>query len=213
MRIRKLLILSTIGIMCLTGCSKTAKDTLYDTDLYGTYIRELWSEDNEYKRKTLYTFKSNDTYEYSDSEKINGKTNNTTKKHLINNKKKINDDITKIQLNTDDSERSIYKYKNMLGDYYKAKIPNGKRFDLKIKYENPNYGSDDAYGMSFTKDGLWHSCSNLNNCQCEKNDMFFITYKRKGNYIYEKNDDGDWALIYYIVDGGLFYPEYYKEED
>lgn len=204
MKIRKLLILSTIGIMCLTGCSKTEKDTSYDTNLYGTYVNELQGEN--YEQKTQYTFNSNDTYKYTYSETINGKTKDTSRNHLINNIKKINNDITKIELNTDDSERSIYKYKNMLGQFYEVEVPDSENFNLKIK--NPGYSSNAGY--VYNKNGLWHPCANLDDCNCKD---FFITYKRKGNYIYGKNSEGDYYILHYIVDGGLFYPEYYKEED
>ena len=59
---------------------------------------------------------------------------------------------------------------------------------------------------------MFHYCNDVDNCKCNPNDEFkFFIYKRIGNYIYERYD-GQWSIAFYIVDDGIFYPEYYKEE-
>lgn len=217
-KLLKILGIFIIGILCicLIRYIRLPKDSSYDTGLYGTYTQDAYSGD-DYKQTIKYTLNNNNTYEYYYCETINGNDNKTTRKHLINDTKKINNDITRITLNTDESEEILYKYKNMLGEFYEAKIPYRKKFDLKIKYKNFEYDDDDDYyinpGILFNKNGYFHYCNDVDNCKCNPNDEFkFFIYKRIGNYIYERYD-GQWSIAFYIVDDGIFYPEYYKEED
>ena len=51
------IILLTIMIMSLTGCSKYEEDNSYTTDLYGSYSEYVEASNASYSRNENYTFK------------------------------------------------------------------------------------------------------------------------------------------------------------
>lgn len=67
----------------------------------------------------------------------------------------------------------------------------------------------------FTKDGYYHACIDINNCQCDY--AKDVKYIRKNNVIYFniKNSVSDdyWQITNYVVDDYLFTPELYKVEE
>ena len=58
------IILLTIMIMSLTGCSKYEKDNSYTTDLYGSYSEYVEASNASYSRNENYTFNSDNTYNH-----------------------------------------------------------------------------------------------------------------------------------------------------
>ena len=209
MKKQKLFILFSFAVLCLSGCSKTEKDNSFDTDLYGTYSDELDSSNVDYVKKESYTFNNENLYEHIEYEK-NG--DNILRDSKINdnisNIDEINNDITKIELNNDDSfEITLYKYKNMLGKFYETDVQNTKTFDLFLKNEDSSVNE----GLVFNKDGKYHYCTNYDNCTDDSST--FTEYKHKGNYIYQADSDGNWTILLYVVDDGLFAKEYTKSQE
>lgn len=196
-KILAVLILSTIT---LTGCAKYQKDESFDTELYGTYSRysEAYDDvdDKLYVTNEEYSFNRDDTYSYKQKETINGEIyEDLNKSGEILSINEFSDDIIEIITNPEIYYK--YKYKNMLGRFDEIEVPNGKTFDLKI---------DDS--VWFDKDGIYHWCSgDEESCDCDDK------YIRKGNIIYLKNTiNNNYYIWCYILDDGLFSPEYTKEK-
>lgn len=211
MKKQKLFIVASIGLLLLSGCSKTEKDISFDTDLYGTYKSELISDTDEilYEDKSSYTFKNDETYSFESYEKINEEVKNYEDSGKIKEISKINNDITKIELNSKSKSNPIifYKYKNMIGRLYEVKIPKTKKFNLFLQ----NKDSSVTEGLLFNKNGLYHYCTNYDDCKHDSNS--FIKYKREGNYIYRDDSQGNWTILAYIVEDGMFIGEYTKGKE
>ena len=61
------------------------------------------------------------------------------------------------------------------------------------------------------KDGKYHYCTNYDNCTDDSST--FTEYKHKDNYIYQADSDGNWTILLYVVDDGLFAKEYTKSQE
>ena len=209
MKKQKLFILFSLAVLCLSGCSKTEKDNSFDTDLYGAYSDNLNASNMDYVKEESYTLNKDNLYEHIVYEKYNDNILRDSKvEDKINNIYETNNDITEIVLNNGNSfEITLYKYKNMLGRFYETDVPSGKTFDLFLKSKN----SDINEGLVFNKDGQYHYCTNYDNCTDDSNT--FTKYKHKGDYIYQADSDGNWTILLYVVDDGLFAKEYTKTEE
>lgn len=227
-----IIILLAIITISLTGCSKYEKDKSYDTDLYGSYSKnmEAFLSDNvddinedtnySYYLNEKYKLNTDNTFQYNIKEIIE---NNITKDSSVNGKilstEKISNDITQIVLDqeiTDSStgetsNKTVYKYENMIGSFYEIEVPKSKTFNLFLKNEYSTLNE----GNVFNEDGFYHYCINYDNCDCDKNN--FGKYVRKDNIIYFQSMDEEhkdcYTIGYYIVEGGLFTPELYKTEE
>lgn len=205
----KKIIFCLIFICLITGCSKTEQDSSFQTEIDGTYTNNINASNTEYVKNEKYILKENNNkYEYTIYETNDGKIiNNFTQKDEINTIDKINNDVFRIELNNGSSfEIVLYKYKNMLGRFYKTKVPNNKTFDLLLQ----NDESDINEGLVFNKKGYYHYCTDYDNCTDDS--KTFTKYKRKGNYIYEADSEGNWTILLYIVKDGLFSRVYTKEK-
>lgn len=209
MKKQKLFILFSFAVLCLSGCSKIEKDNSFDTDLYGTYSDNLNASNVDYVKKESYILNKDNLYEHIVYEKYNDNILNDFKiNDKIVNIYKINSDITEIELNNGNSfEITLYKYKNMLGRFYETDVPNTKTFDLFLKNEDSRVNE----GLVFNKDGKYHYCTNYDNCTDDSST--FTEYKHKGNYIYQADSDGNWTILLYVVDDGLFGKDYTKSEE
>lgn len=213
------IILLAIMIISLTGCSKYEKDESYTTDLYGTYLGCIEAPSVSYSENTSYTFDADNTYNYtykvvSDSNITNDV--NTTGDILSI--EEINNDITQITLDQEitnwttgeTSNKTIYKYNNILGSFYETEVPKGKTFNLFLKNEQSTLNE----GNVFDEEGFLHYCINYDDCTCDKNS--FIQYIRKDNIIYFQSmgeeHNNSYTIGMYIVKGGIFIPELYKEK-
>lgn len=209
MKKQKLFILFSFAVLCLSGCSKIEKDNSFDTDLYGTYSDNLNASNVDYVKKESYILNKDNLYEHIVYEKYNDNILNDFKiNDKIVNIYKTNSDITEIELNNGNSfEITLYKYKNMLGRFYETDVPNTKTFDLFLKNEDSSVNE----GLVFNKDGKYHYCTNYDNCTDDSST--FTEYKHKGNYIYQADSDGNWTILLYVVDDGLFGKDYTKSEE
>lgn len=206
----------TIIATSLTGCAKYEKDNSYNTDLYGTYVNQIGTEELNYFSESKYILNKDNTYNYISKEiQYNETIENTNEIGMILLSENISDDITKIAF---DSDIIKYKYKNMLGGLYELEIPSGKTFDLIIPTPSDSWtGSYPNEAIVFNKDGFYHVCLDATNCNDTEEDYLGIYYKyiRKKDVIYFVDpsiDDMDYQILYYIVDDGLFSPELYKTE-
>lgn len=95
----------------------------------------------------------------------------------------------------------------MLGRFYETDVPSGKTFDLFLKNEDSSVNE----GLVFNKDGKYHYCTNYDNCTDDSST--FTKYKHKGDYIYQADSDGNWTILLYAVDDGLFAKEYTKSQE
>lgn len=209
MRKYMILMFLSVSLFLLSGCSKTEKDISYDTDLYGTYKDSLEGYDASGKlywiKDNTYTFKDDNTYSFNYNETINGENKENKKEGKVISIDDINGDISKIELENGDSSIQIYKYKNMLGYFFQIDVPKSKVFDLFIK----NVESELNEGNVFNEEGLYHYCTNYDNCTDDSNN--YIKYKKKDNYIYQSDDNGNWTILFYIVEDGLFSKQFIKE--
>lgn len=218
MKKQKLFILFSFAVLCLSGCSKTEKDNSFDTDLYGTY-EDIFVGYNDngnvvWKRNNSYILNGDNSYTFNYNETLLDETKKNTKNGKILNIDNINNDIQNIIIDetivnlSGDTTKNVhfYKYKNMLGKFYETDVPNTKTFDLFLKNED----SDVNEGLAFNKDGQYHYCTNYDNCTDDSST--FTEYKHKGNYIYQADSDGNWTILLYVVDDGLFAKEYIKSE-
>lgn len=218
-----IIILLAIITVSLTGCSKYEKDESYDTDLYGSYSKnmEAFLSDNaddinedtnySYYLNEKYKLDTDNTFQYNIKEIIE---DNVTKDSSVNGKilstEQISNDITQIVLDQEitdgstgeTSNKTIYKYKNILGQFLKIEVPKGKTFKLPL--------SEYAW---FDEEGQYHLC-NSNNCQCSDSSPKYV---RKDNIIFFQSMDEEhkdcYTIGYYIVEDGLFTPELYKVEE
>lgn len=215
MKKQKLFILFSFAVLCLSGCSKTEKDNSFDTDLYGTYSNNIDASNIDYQLKVSHTFNEDNTYHGKYFEKSDGKILDDSEKDAkIIATENINNEIEKIT--TDEKKicfsgevcatTDFYKYKNMLGKFYETDVPNTKTFDLFLKNEDSSVNE----GLVFNKDGKYHYCTNYDNCTDDSST--FTEYKHKGDYIYQADSDGNWTILLYVVDDGLFAKEYTKTE-
>lgn len=205
----KKIIFCLIFICLTTGCSKTEQDSSFQTEIDGTYTNNINASNTEYVKNEKYILKENNNkYEHIVYEKNDGKIiNDYTNRDEINTIDKINDDVFRIELNNGSSfEIVLYKYKNMLGRFYKTKVPNNKTFNLLLQ----NDESDINEGLVFNKKGYYHYCTDYDNCTDDS--KTFTKYKRKGNYIYQADSNGNWTILLYIVKDGLFSRVYTKEK-
>lgn len=207
MRKQKLLGIFLISTILLCGCSQTEKDTSYDTDLYGTYGWTISAPEISFESKSTYKINEDNTYENNAYKKSEGQTTEKNDNGKIIEIKSINNEITKIVMEDKSYIDTIfYKYKNMLGEFYNIEIPQKSKFQLFL--QNPNSNLNE--GIVFNDNGKYHYCTNYDNCNDDKNN--FTKYKRKGNHIYQADSKGNWTILYYIVDGGLFSGTYTKSE-
>ena len=204
------IILLTIMIMSLTGCSKYEEDNSYTTDLYGSYSEYVEASNASYSRNENYTFNSDNTYNHIYKEIIDRTTNNDSDTSgKILSVEEISNDITKITLDeevtnwsTDEtSNQTIYKYRNILGSFYEIEVPKGKTFELHL--------NDYAW---LDEGGQYHLC-NGDNCECDTSSPKYV---RKDNIIYfksmDKNHKDSYKIGMYIVEDGIFIPQLYKED-
>ena len=213
------LILMAISI---TGCSKAdyQKDESYETDIIGTYeINAEADSDNKTTYYKQYVLNGDNTYNYesnvfgtdlksSGNYTINNETENITIIDFdIINSTSTNEES--VNINSAKQYKKVYKYKNMLGSIIETKdLPTSETFNYIIPNETGG-------GMAFTKDGYYHACIDINNCQCEyAKDTKYI---RKDNIIYfnikDSGNDNYWQITNYVVDDYLFSPELYKVEE
>lgn len=206
-------------VIPLTGCTKYEKDKSYNTDLYGSYSEYVEASNVSYSRNESYTLDEDDTYNHIYKEINNGiVSNDSNTDGKILSIEEISDDIIQITLDREitnlstgeTSNETVYKYKNILGEFYEAEVPKDKTFSLFLK----NQGSTLNEGNVFDEKGSYHYCTNYNNCTCDKDG--FIHYKRKDNIIFFQSMDEEhkdcYSVDIYIVDDGLFFPELYKEK-
>lgn len=212
--------LLAIITISLTGCSKYEKDESYNTDLYGSYS-DYWEASNiSYSQNESYTFNTDNTYNYIYKEITDGNINNDIDKDgKILSIEEISNDITQITLDQkiiswstgETSNETVYKYENMIGNFYEIEVPKGKTFNLLYKNEYSTLNE----GNVFNEDGFYHYCINYDNCDCDKNN--FGKYVRKDNIIYFQSMDDEhsncYTIRYYIVEDGLFAPNLYKVEE
>lgn len=207
------IIIIFLAIMTLTGCSKYEKDTSYTTDLYGTWIHNLDTVDETgliYQLNETYKLNKDDTYNYTVYEIIGDEvTKDKSVEGQILSIEEISDDITKITLDQkytswstgETYNETVYKYKNILGDFCETEVPKGKTFELHL---------DNVW---FDKNGQYHICTDGDNCDCKE---YCPQYIRKNNIIYFQSMDEEhkdyYSIGIYIVDDGLFFPELYKTE-
>lgn len=204
------IILLTIMIMSLTGCSKYEEDNSYTTDLYGSYSEYVEASNVSYSRNENYTFNTDNTYNHIYKEIIDGTTNNDSDTSgKILSVEEISNDITKITLDeeitnwsTDEtSNQAIYKYRNILGSFYEIEVPKGKTFELHLN----DY-------VWFDEEGQYHLC-NGDNYECDTSSPKYV---RKDNIIYfksmDKNHKDSYKIGMYIVEDGIFIPQLYKED-
>lgn len=223
-----ILMVLLLSMFAITGCSKYEKDTSYDTDFYGSYLKciEDVNSSISYSLNNNYIFNEDNTYNHTCKEIIDGTKNiDSDTNGKILSIEQISDDITQITLDEETTELStdnisnkiIYKYKNMLGGLYEIDIPSGKTFDLVIPTPSDNWaGSYPNAANVFDKNGIYHSCLDITKCEdTEENHMgVYYKYVRKNNLIYYIDPsitDMDYQILYYIIDNGLFYPELFKE--
>lgn len=196
-------------IISLTGCSRYEKDESYTTDLYGSYSEYIEAINVSYSRNEKYIFNTDGTYNHIYKEIVDGVTNNNFN---INGEiisiEEINSDITQITLDQEItnwstgeiSNQTICKYRNMLGGFYKVEVPIGKTFELQL--------NDYAW---FDEEGQYHLC-NGDNCECDTSSPKYV---RKDNIIYfqsmDENHKDSYTIGMYIVEDGIFIPEFYKE--
>ncbi len=204
------ILLSFVLIITLTGCDKYEKDISLNTELYGSYSKITEATNVSYSNNINYTFYENNEYNYSRKEVIEETiTQDVNKNGKILSIEEISDDITKIILDQKFVEfgldeaynKSVYKYKNMLGNFYECTFPEGKTFNLK---------SDD-FDFWFDEEGQYHLCIDTTECDCITNCPQYI---RKDNIIYfqsmSEEHKNTYSIGAYIVEGGVFFPELYK---
>lgn len=203
-------VLLVVCVVAIAGAAFVLKKNSDEIDLYDTYLYGTWegkyNEINKNNDKHVdYTVTFNKdgsviskTEAYEDGEI----SYNSEGKGNITDIETINDEVDHIKLSWGD----MYKYKNLLGDYYDdVKTPEGKTFDLIVKQ------SGNA-ALIFRKDGTIHSCVDYKNCNNDDCGGGVGKYKRKGQYIYYLNEKS-WIRGTVILDNGLFYDTYIKSEE
>lgn len=166
-----ILILMSISI---TGCSKNnfQKDESYETDIVGTFeISAKTDTDDEITYYKQYALNDDNTYSYESN--VFGTSSKSSGNYTINNWTtsiiRIDFDITnsfssneeRAKMNSAIQYKKNFKYKNMLGSIIDAKdLPTSETFDYIIQNETES-------GMVFTKEGYYHACIDISNCQCD----------------------------------------------
>ena len=171
-----------------------------------TYYKQyILNDDNTYTyESSVFGTDSKSSGDYT----ISNETQNIVEIHFnIINNSFINEDSAYV--NFAKQYNKVFKYKNMLGSIIEAnELPTSETFDYIIPNETGG-------GMVYTNDGYYHSCTDINNCQCDyAKDTKYI---RKDNIIYFNIKDSVnaeyWQIAGYIVDNYLFTPEFYKAEN
>lgn len=209
-------------LVVVAGCSKAdyQKDESYECDIVGTY--ELVfnpNKDNKCIWYQRYELNDNNSYDFEGS--FFDATSESDGKYDINN---ITDNLIEIKFNVDnisynpneedyDAQNAsqttfLIKYKNMLGNITKVDgFPNSKTFDYIIL-------DGGGRGRVFEADGQYHCCTNIDDCQCDYASCSGGEYIRKNNILYfvseNPDEDDDWVISFYVVDGYLFTPLLYK---
>lgn len=204
-----LLLISICIMLILTSCSRYEKDSSYDTDLCGDYSENIEATNTSYFLNESYIFNTDNTYLYIYKEIIDGiVTNDINKSGKILSVEEISDDISKITLDQEvvkwstqeSSSNTLYKYKNMIGEFLKIEVPDGKTFELHLNK------------VWYDEDGQYHTCADINKCNCKETCPQYI---RKNDMIYFQSMDEEHKNCYtisaYIMEDGLFFPELKKE--
>lgn len=105
----------------------------------------------------------------------------------------LNSDIDLVEINS----WQLYKFYNILGNYYEIneEIPDMETFELSFEHWGSKY--------SFSDDGILSV--EYDKYIPVKN----FDYYKKDNIIYDKDTD---KILFYIVEKGIFSPQYYKAE-
>lgn len=206
---RKLIVVVIVCtiLVSLCGCDKYIKDKIYDTDVYGTYVLTLLTENNDISDEFTLSLNDNGTYSYRIYESLsNGIIKDKTCDGDIESVMEINSDISLIKLNIDYSifsefgsmtfsihNGTCYKYKNLLGDYIQIETSQIKnRSSFSIPMDNSG-----EYYLRFSEDGM---CKSDNTPDEEQ---YYYKYKVKSDIIFIDYGYG-YGAAYYIVDGGVF---------
>lgn len=182
------------------------------TLIYMVLILENVEASNiSYTRIESYTFNTDNTYNYIYKEVMDGNVNSSIEENgRILSTEEVSNDITQNILDQEiegwstgeNTNETIYKYNNILGQFLKIDVPSGKTFNLQLS----------EYSW-FDKKGQYHLC-NGENCQCSESSSKYV---RKDNIIYFQSMDEEhkdcYTIAYYIVNGGLFAPKLYKVEE
>lgn len=209
-KVMKCLMILIISLQ-LCGCSTKnyEADGSFETDVKGEYIYSIHGSTDSGNTYDLdITFQLNENNSYIRNTVENNSTSSDSGTYKIED---INNDLQKIIFTTSkNTVYDLYKYKNMLGEYYKIDdIPATKTFDLIIPI--PSDYSPNG-GMVFSKDGHYHACTDTKNCDC---DYGWASYIMKNNIIYLCSDGSDndfYSISFYVVEGGLFSPSAKKKE-
>lgn len=191
-------------LMSLCGCNKYIKDKVYDTDVYGAYNSETISENNTepFEKKRL-ILSSDNTYEYYIYQNWDRgiQEENVSGTIEINN---INKDIISVKMSNYELKKqyifgtrhpgnTLYKYKNLLGDYFQTETSQIKnRSSFSIPMDNSG-----EYYLRFNEDGM---CKSDNTPDEEQ---YYYKYKVKSDIVFIDYGYG-YGAAYYIVDGGVF---------
>ncbi|MBE5948199.1 MAG: hypothetical protein E7261_04120 [Lachnospiraceae bacterium] len=208
MKIKFLSVLCILFFIPLTGCAKYEEDLSQNVEIYGLYLQDIISTDSSYILNESYNFNQDNTYQHIVKEVFSDtvmRDSNTSGEILVI--EELSDELTKITLSQkvidfwtrEESNEILYKYKNMLGNFCEAEIPNSKTFNLELD------------GIWFDKDGQYHICAGAETCDCSP-----IKYIKKDNIIYFQSisEKGKYYTIaFYVLDEGLFSPELYKVEE
>ena len=194
----KIFILVVCTLLAVTGCSEKIQNNLYDTDTFGMYEAMFYTTDNAdpiaHYQLTLY---SDNTFTYSLNENYKDSFSDEYKGDVLS-IEDINKDITRIILDNENNKymgqiialdsQTIYKYKNLLGNYIPSVIEKKKTFFIP-------YNNQDSHGNTFYKDGtMWSDGTSAK-----------YNYKIESNIIWVEFDaDFGYQPYYYVVDGGVF---------
>ena len=124
----------------------------------------------------------------------------------------INEDVECIHFIGESENEVLYKYKNMMGGFKEVdSIPSGETFDLVLEGESQLMGETASV---YKSDGTYHYCWDYGNCINAECGGSVCEYKRHGNVISIKDDDGIWENTWvdrkYIVEDGIFSKMYTK---
>lgn len=194
-----------------------AKDDLYDTYIYGTWNNayKLYLNNSPDYITSELVFNVDDSVRLKCELYLNDKyARSTESEGWVIDTDEINDEITYVEFNknfTDDSLNHIYgsldKYKNFLGYYIEVNVPKEKKFDLVVKDDRTNSV------VIYRKDGTCHFCIDSKNCNNDDCGGTTLKYKRKGKYIYCYYNDNTWDRQAFILDDGIFYDAYIKDDE
>lgn len=105
--------------------------------------------------------------------------------------KELNNDISVIEINS----WQIDKFYNILGNYYELdiEIPNSETFEFEFEHWGTKYTFEDN-GKLYIKYDEYIPTKSFN-------------YYKKENIIFDKDTEN---ILFYIVENGIFSPQYYK---